>query len=382
MENKRKTVQKIRENVQKCEEFEKEIAKLADLMIFRIRNEAEMIQTALIDAKNAMEREIAEAVSEFEGKIYEENVVWESKLAEMMYENESWELFECGLQPCPERVLGSYATYRFYDVREPQPMLSAQPPVAVAGGQLVFFLSADPPFPVELELGSSYSATFVSETQLFLCGGLLPSYALSSSVFLLDKGDVLTLPSLQYSRHSHGLFYESYWPFVYVFGGETICEDEAIHLRKCERFALETGQWETMPDMQTPRAMFNPCLQGRVIYLCGGIGAKGSVETYSPALNLMKPVSILLPEDTNGYFGCTTLTDGDSLVIISRNTVTRWNPVSAEIQSNTRPQTSDVWSLCRPVLQQRNAYVVNSDFTLRVIDVDSGDVMDEVRSGV
>jgi hypothetical protein len=108
------------------------------------------------------------------------------------------------------------------------------------------------------------------------------------------------------------------------------------------------------------------------------MGSKGSIETYSPALNLMRPVAITLPDDVSGYFGCTTLSDLHFLIVISRDTLTRWSPESAEIITTQRKQSSYVWSSCRPVLQHTKAYVVCSDFCFRVVDVETGEVEEMV----
>lgn len=385
MQSKRELIAEISRNTERCEACIQEIQKVAEEVISVVQREAEALIEALAAAATQLDREIEQAVHEFEGKIYEEDVQWKSKLAEMLYfaeENrDSLQVFEWGFQPVPQRFLASLLAYSFTDYNTPPPLLSAQPPIAISNSHLVFLLSSDPPLPLDLVLGSNYSATFVSETQLFLCGGLLPSYDISSDVYLVDKGEVSQLLKMKAARHSHGVFYESYWPFVFIFGGESLQDDEGIQLHTCERFALETGQWEDISDMTSARSTFNPSLHKRLIYLCGGLGSCGAIETYSPALNLMRPVSIQLPEDVSGYFGCTTVSDSDSLVVISRETVTKWSPESAEIVTKKRPQSSYVWSSCRPVTQQGKAYLVCSDCCLRVVDVDTGEVEEAIPCG-
>lgn len=382
MENKRELISELRKNIEKCEACVLDIQRTAEEVVIRVQREAEELVQTLVQATEGLEREIDRAVREFEGKVYAEAGEWESKLAEMMYFGEMnrdlFQLFDYGFQPIPQRILSSFLAYSFYDFTAPQPMLSAQPPIAISNSQLVFPMSSDPPFPIDLSPGSNYSATFVSETQLFLCGGLLPSYDISTSAYLVDRGEVTQLGSMKTARHSHGLFFESYWPYVFAFGGEGVLDDEGIQLHECERFALETGVWEGISDMISPRSAFNPCLHARLIYLCGGMGSKGSIETYSPALNLMRSVSITLPDDVSGYFGCTTLSDLHFLIVISRDTVTRWSPESAEMSTTQRRQSSYVWSSCRPVLQQTKAYVVCSDFCFRVVDVETGEVEEMV----
>jgi len=382
MENKRELIAELRRNTERCESCVQEIHKVASEVINLVQRETAGLVEAVVEAAGQLDREIAQAVQEFEGKIYEEEVQWEWKLAEMLYFGEqnrdSLQLFEYGFQPIPQRILSSFLAYSFSDFNTPPPLLSAQPPIAISASHLVFLLSADPPLPLDLPLGSNYSATFVSETQLFLCGGLLPSYDISADVYLVDRGEVAQLAKMKVARHSHGVFFESYWPFVFIFGGESVQDDEGVQLQACERFALETGQWEGIADMTSNRSAFNPCLHRRLIYLCGGMGSNGAIETYSPTLNLMRPVSIRLPEDVSGYFGCTTLSDSDRLVVISRDTVTQWSPETAEIVTKKRPQSSYVWSSCRPVVQLRKVYLVCSDVCLRVVDVETGEVEEVV----
>jgi hypothetical protein len=64
---------------------------------------------------------------------------------------------------------------------------------------------------------------------------------------------------------------------VYAFCGAV--EGEATSI--CERFDLNTEQWEALPKALRKRTNFNPAVHESLIYLSGG--GSGSIETFDPA---------------------------------------------------------------------------------------------------
>ena len=105
-------------------------------------------------------------------------------------------------------------------------------------------------------------------------------------------GTVERQPAMNGAREDHGLI--AFVKAVYVFGGY----NSGKGLETCEKLPLGTPQWRTLPNMNQTRVLFNPCLFGHLIYLCGS--SSTTMEAFAPQTDTFLPVPLTLPS-SNAY---------------------------------------------------------------------------------
>lgn len=109
--------------------------------------------------------------------------------------------------------------------------------------------------------------------------------------------------------------------------------------------------------MQRPRYSFNPCWYGCVVYLCGG--RSNSVERYDPREKVFCLLTgVLLPQDYL-VWDATTFLDENTLVILSRNCISRVALSSQELIASERHPWYGVYSHCTPVTRSGLGFIVD-----------------------
>lgn len=166
---------------------------------------------------------------------------------------------------------------------------------------------------------------FLEDGTILACGGDRgapgdPKTFCSNRAFLVRAEGATRLKDMTSSRERHGLIV--FQATAYVFGGRS--GDQP--LRSCESLPVDCLQtvaekdWNRLPDMFAPRFAFNPCEDGKLIYLCGGV--TNAAETFYPATQTFAPLSFKLPDEAFSH--CAVLIEGE-LVILSRQYLSRWS---------------------------------------------------------
>lgn len=140
------------------------------------------------------------------------------------------------------------------------------------------------PLTTHVEVNFNSSAVLLTDTRLFLCGGVDSSRrendSLSSAYLIDSNGVVINLERLNRSRANHALIEVN--KAVYTFGGtvkERRGETVAVSERICSPFVGKN--WETLPEMQSPYWGINPCKLREVIYLCGKTNSQACVQSFN-----------------------------------------------------------------------------------------------------
>ena len=183
----------------------------------------------------------------------------------------------------------------------------------------------------------------------------------SAEVFVvkLTTGEISEMDPMLFPRTGPGVVKGS--SFLYVFGGEG--------LRSCEKFGLKTKKWTVLPDMETIKWAFCPCLYMGEVYLAD---SNAPIELFSIATDTLKTLPIVLSELT----GClTTVLHNDQLLMLSTHSqVAYWQVSSDSVQvSRCSCPCEPPNSQCPPYLLGRLLYYVRTDTgNLNVYDLDRG----------
>ena len=380
----------VRKNILEIDSCIAAVRQATEEYIERVRIEAEATIERLNTEKTALTERVEAAINSYETALYEDEVQMTDRIAAAMRgykgDSDTLKMFEYALvpnclQPVPE--MARWCTNELDATPVARPVQHR--PMAVFDDKIAFYSLTPGQKTDIIEMNSSlgmwsrYSATFVrSEDEVFLCGGMTKERAvLRTGVFI--SGREARVIRMLTPRYCHGLFHDPDWPYVYIFGGERGSKDSTDRLKSCERVSLSTYESEAIPDMTYPRAAFNPCRYKQKIYLCGGYESENTIEAYSPCMNLFAVVFKSLPAGVSEAMGCTSVLDGDEIVIISSSTLTRWKPSTKLADSSRGKPASLVWSTCRPVVSDREALIVCSDCVLRRIRLDSGAVEEEKK---
>jgi hypothetical protein len=109
--------------------------------------------------------------------------------------------------------------------------------------------------------------------------------------------------------------------------------------------------------MQQARYSFNPCWYGVLIYLCGG--RNSSIEVFDPRNYSFTLIDdITLPKDFV-VWDSITLLDEDTLVILSRNYIYRWNVSSRKRILSQQHPWYGVYSHCTPITRAGLGFLVD-----------------------
>lgn len=179
------------------------------------------------------------------------------------------------------------------------------------------------------------------------------------SIIKLTTGETREMDSMHLPRTGPGVVKGH--AFLYVFGGEG--------LQACEKFGLKTKKWTLLPDMETVKWAFCPCLYLEEVYLAD---SNVPIEVFSIATDTFKTLPLVLSELT----GClTTVLHSDQLLLLStHNQVAHWQVSSDYVQvSHCNCPTEQPNSQCPPYLLGRLLYYVRTDSgNLNVYDLDKG----------
>ena len=256
------------------------------------------------------------------------NVVQVSSLwCEVGSSEELWRLFLPASESASEAVLRRTAKDRYRQIRQKKQRL------IVLGREVVcVFDCANETWTEEVPLSretnvNEWSAfAFLEDGAILACGGDRgapgdPKAFCSNRAFLVRVEGATRLKDMTCSRERHGLIV--FQATAYVFGGRS-GDDQP--LRSCESLSLGSlttvaeRDWNRLPDMFAPRFAFNPCEDGKLIYLCGGV--TNAAETFYPATQTFAPLSFKLPDEAFSH--CAVLIQGE-LMILSRQYLSRWN---------------------------------------------------------
>jgi hypothetical protein len=197
-----------------------------------------------------------------------------------------------------------------------------------------------------LKLTEGSAWLWLPDTQLlFLEGGSGQATCLD-----LTNGAGTAVKPMTQARTYPGLVY--YERRVLVFGGTS----EPL----AEQYDLNQKGWAPLPNMHRPRNKFNPCLYDTLVYLCGG--CTWASEIYNIPLNKYVALGFSVPDT---YDACSVLVDL-SIVIVSRDFLSKWSLDSEELSVRGRALASECWSSTPPVVVGNNAYILVRDQVMEV----------------
>ena len=256
-----------------------------------------------------------------------------------------------------------------------------EPPVAVLPGKFLLFDTISFQWRPAISLNGkvevdNFSATvWVNESSLFVCGGDCSTRSEGRQAYILVDSAVCRVSDMDFGRSGPGVIYLQDKSSVLVFGGT--CKGKRI--KGCLGFGLHASNWVKLGNMSEPRAMFNPCIVGTLVYLCGGYSR--TVERYDPntgQFHLLKTFS--LPGDFTVQ-NCTTVYDPsrDCLISISKHVITRW-----DIELRRQPESSihrayEPWSRAPPVLLRSQVLLVDLwSRACLAVDLASGSIVSQI----
>ena len=180
---------------------------------------------------------------------------------------------------------------------------------------------------------------------LFHCGGG------NNSAGLIDlQGNQISLCSMTKSRKFHSAVY--FKMTIYVVGG---AGKSAEKLSIYPQDTLTSRSWETLPDMQFPRAACQPCRYRRQFYLFGG--NTNACEVFDTDFESFLPLPLLLPES---QYGCVGFRINDEFVVVTGNCLTRWKPGDAPIVTAHRGTLPAVWTCMQQCYFNETIYSVDA----------------------
>lgn len=116
------------------------------------------------------------------------------------------------------------------------------------------------------------------------------------------------------------------------------------------------GSWETLQEMQNPRALFHPCEFNRILYLCGY--PSNTIEAFSFVSSSFFTLPHILPEKSSD---CCLIIEYSKLLILSRKHVTRYNigpdDLITPVASTSRSYNTMMDSSMPPVVDTVNGLV-------------------------
>ena len=199
---------------------------------------------------------------------------------------------------------------------------------------------------VALKLTEGSAWLWLPDTQmLFLEGGSGQATCLD-----LTNGAGTPVNPMTQARTYPGLVY--YERKVLVFGGTS----EPL----AEEYDLNQKVWAPLPNMHRPRNKFNPCLYDTLVYLCGG--CTWASEIYNIPQRKYVALGFSVPDT---YEACAVLVDL-SVVIISRDFLSKWSLESEELSVQGRALASECWSSTAPVVVNNYAYILVRDQVMEV----------------
>lgn len=195
--------------------------------------------------------------------------------------------------------------------------------------------SQELPLSRETNVNEWSSFAFLEQGVVLACGGDRgapgdpKSFCCSNRAFAIRMEGTLRLRDMTHCRERHGLIV--YQATAYVFGGRCGTEQplrasEALSLTPVP--SLAEREWNRLPEMLAPRFAFNPCHDGKLIYLCGGV--TNTSETFYPATLTFAPLNFKLPDESFSHSA--VVFEGD-LVILSRLYLNRWSLKRKKMES-------------------------------------------------
>jgi len=187
----------------------------------------------------------------------------------------------------------------------------------------------------------------LEDMRVFCCGGLN-----TNSAYLIDRGTVEPQPSMSSARYAHGTIGMMAVNAVYVFGGHN-----STQLQSCEKLALGSPQWCTLPPMNKARYHFNPCLFGHLIYLCGS-GRLVTMEAFDPDTDSFLPVHIDIHQQTS--YNCCLYVHNDLLVLHQYSYIIKFAVEGGQLVKRSEVQSPplDKWQNSQPVVASGRVFMV------------------------
>ena len=129
--------------------------------------------------------------------------------------------------------------------------------------------------------------------------------------------------------------------------------------------------------MASPRGFFTPCWFRDEVYLCAGHTA--SVEVFSPATMVIRPLPELsLPRDYR-LFNSLTVSDGVCLYVFSNTRMCRWDPAVPRL-FELEHSAFRCWSSVSPLAANARVGVVSmADQRWKAVSLKTGEVLKEIQ---
>lgn len=154
-----------------------------------------------------------------------------------------------------------------------------------------------------------------------LCSGGSPANS-RSYILHLQSGYIQNTRKMIIERGFSGVILHD--KAVYVFGGK---QHEA--LKACERFHLSGRRWKGLPDMNSGKYGFNPCLYAEEIYLIGVERNTCQAEAFSPFYHQFRLLSFTLQE---AHIGTISLINAGEICVLMGSRRVAKGKMQAELE--------------------------------------------------
>lgn len=219
------------------------------------------------------------------------------------------------------------------------------------------------------------SIALLSNSEVLICGG-----DPSGQVFIINTLDGKVKPAgvLEIARNDPALAWVTVLGEAYLFGGLGLgAEDEPLKLiSESEALVPELQSTRPLPDLPTPRGIFNPCLCSSRVYLCGG--GPTTIEIFNlETQSFEKSVDMMLP--AGSAWSCAAVQQDNWLIVLTNLHIWRWN-VSTGEKSKAVHKPYQARSICPPVLGSDYIYLLaanedEEEFPLCLaVDICSGSI--------
>ena len=174
------------------------------------------------------------------------------------------------------------------------------------------------------------------------------AFSLNSTTFIVTE-----IQPMQIARRSHAAVGVDNW--VYVFGG--LLEDDRLSL--CERYSIETDQWQGLVPMTERRAYLGCCEHKACIYVAGG-SKKTPCEVYNPHTECFRVLpSTLCIEDNCSLISLSTC------ILLFHGTfngeVARFDPENGQFSRERDMCAGNSWSNTPPIRVNNYIYMLRAD---------------------
>ena len=177
--------------------------------------------------------------------------------------------------------------------------------------------------PTNLKLRNFQGCSRISDKEVLICGGINITFQRIGSrtfIYNLATREISILPDMRKMRYTFSTAFHN--GYFYAIGGREYGDDNNAIYVDCERFNMETQDWEYTGPLNIARCTSNSFVVNNKIYVAGGYCRNSkrtnTIETYNEKKNRWELMGLMLPspleascfiKKNNDIFYCAGRTD-------------------------------------------------------------------------